>query len=80
MALAKINGRSYFLDTDKFEIEEVSNGRWKVTYDRGDFIVVGGTSSGGAANEWFCYYPEMYGDTWLSAKSMIAAIRRGVVY
>jgi hypothetical protein len=80
MALIKINGRSRFFDTDKIEITQVSNGRWKVTYDRSDFLVIGGVHSGGAANEWFCHHPLFYGDAWLPCRSMVEAIRLGVQY
>jgi len=92
MALVKINGRLKFFDVDTLEIKKVSNGRWEVTYDRkiasdGEvlnegrkFIVVGGRESGGRSNEWFCYYPEFYGEDWLPTKSMVESIRLGAVY
>lgn len=80
MALAKINGRTRFFDTTKFELVKVSNGRWTVTYDRGTFTVVGGRESGGHRHEWFCHNPEFYGDQWVPTNSMVAAIRMGVAY
>lgn len=80
MALATINRRKYFLDTDKLVITEVSAGRWTVEYDRATFTIVGGVRSGGAANEWFVHYPDFYGDDYLPCSSMVAALRLGVVY
>jgi hypothetical protein len=80
MALATINGQRKFFDTDKLVITPVSSGRWSVEYDRGTFMVVGGTKSGGARNEWFIHYPDFYGDEWLPCKSMVEALRLGVVY
>ena len=80
MALVKINGRTKFVKTDKFEMQKVGSGRWEVKYDRGSFTVIGGLESGGAANEWFCHHPEFYGDNWVPAKSMVQAIELGVAY
>ncbi len=80
MALKRINGTVRFFETTKLEIKPVSNGRWHVTYDRGEFIVIGGRKSGGAKNEWFCHNPEMYGDQWISCNSMVAALNMGIAY
>lgn len=80
MALAKINGRTKFFDTSKFEMRKVSNGRWEVEYDGGTFLVVGGLQSGGARHEWFCYHPTFYGESWVPANSMVRAIELGVTY
>lgn len=92
MALFKLNGMTHFVDVNSISIKKVSNGRFAVTYDRvvaddGEvicegrtFTVVGGRASGGAAHEWFCHHPEMFGDTWLPTKSMAAAIKLGACY
>lgn len=92
MALAKINGKLQFFNCNSIKIEPVSNGRWKVIYDRNvdsdgevinqgrEFIVVGGTKSGGARHEWFCYHPEFYGEQWVACNSMVRAIEMGVAY
>jgi hypothetical protein len=91
MALTKINGRTHFIAVDSIEITPVSNGRWSVTYDRrvvdGEviseghtFLVVGGTKSGGAANEWFCHHPKFYGEEWLPTDSMVKAVKLGAQY
>jgi len=80
MALAKINGRTKYFNTAKFAMDKIGNGRWEVEYDAGKFIVIGGRESGGAANEWFCYNPEFYGEQWLPARSMVRAIEVGVAY
>lgn len=80
MALAKINGRTHFLNCDEIRIVPVSNGRWTVEFDGRSFVVVGGIHSGGARDEWFCYSPEMYGEAWLPCRSMVAAVKLGVVY
>jgi len=80
MALVKINGRTHYFDCRELEITKVSSGRYEVTFDGRTFSVIGGRESGGAKNEWFCHYPLMYGEQWLPAKSMVEAIRLGVVY
>jgi hypothetical protein len=91
MALAKINGRNYFINVDTIEITPVSNGRWEVTYDRKEFegevvnegrkfLVVGGTKSGGAADEWFVHHPLFFGEEWLPTNSMVKAIKLGAQY
>lgn len=80
MALLKLRRHTYFLDCDSIEVKEVSNGRFEVTLEGPDrkFIVIGGTKSGGSAREWFVYCPELLGEKYYPATSMIAAIRAGV--
>jgi hypothetical protein len=81
MALLKVIVRTYFFDVDSIKMEKVSDGRWEITFDDyHKFLVVGGRGSGGASNEWFCYRPEMFGETWVPCKSMVAAIRMGCTY
>lgn len=80
MALKKINGRIHFFNCDELEIEPVSAGRHRVAYDGREFVIVGGRASGGAANEWFVHHPLFFGDTWLPAKSMVAALKLGIQY
>lgn len=80
MALKRINGIVRYFPTEKLEIKNVSNGRWEVTYDRGTFLVVGGTKSGGGKREWFLHYPDFYGDVWLPTKSMAESLRLGITY
>lgn len=80
MALKRINGIVRHFNTTELEIKPVSNGRWHVRYDRGEFIVVGGRKSGGGRNEWFCHNPEMYGDQWIPLHSMVAALEMGIAY
>lgn len=81
MALLKLNGRSHFINVDSIEINEVSAGRYTVTYD-GDrsFTVIGGRKAGGYSHEWFCHHPLFYGDRYMPTKSMIEAIRLGAQY
>lgn len=81
MALLKLNRHTYFLDVNTVEVVKVSDGRWEVTFD-GDrkFLVIGGRESGGSSREWFCYRPEMFGETWVPFTSKIAAIRAGCSY
>lgn len=84
MALARIFGDLQFFDCDELKVSPVSAGRWEIHVknvggeDR-KFIVVGGKKSGGASNEWFCHCPEFYGEEWIPAKSMVQAIRYGVI-
>lgn len=81
MALLKLNGKTYFLECDSLEVEEVSSGRWSITMDGyHKFTVIGGRKSGGASNEWFCHEPRLYGEAYLPTKSMIAAIKLGAQY
>lgn len=81
MALLKLRRHTYFLDVDTVSVAPVSNGRWEVTFDdHHKFLVVGGRASGGSAREWFCYRPDMFGETWVPCTSMIAAIRMGCCY
>lgn len=80
MALLKLNNNQYFIDVDSIEVAPVSNGRWSVKFADNEFLVVGGTKSGGARNEWFCYEPRLYGEDWVPCRSMIAAIRLGCSY
>lgn len=81
MALLKLNNQLHCLNGDTVTVTPVSNGRWSVQMDDlTPFIVVGGRKSGGARNEWFCYDPKLYGETWVPCKSMIAAIRMGCSY
>lgn len=81
MALLKLNRHTYFLPVDSVKVKQVSAGRFEVTFD-GDrkFLVVGGRHSGGTDREWFCYRPEMFGETWVPFTSKIAAIRAGCSY
>jgi hypothetical protein len=92
MAILKINGRDKFFNCDTIELTPTGNGRWSVTYNRklnddGEVIdqgrtfdILGGTQSGGAADEWACRHPVFYGDRWLDCRSMVAAIELGVTY
>jgi hypothetical protein len=81
MALVNINDHKYFFDCDKLEIKLVSNGRWSVKMDDLDaFIVVGGSKSGGARNEWFCHCPRLYGEEWVPTTSMVKAVKLGAQY
>lgn len=80
MAIAKINGRSVFLPCDDFAIAKVSNGRWECDYGRAKFLVIGGRQSGGRSNEWFVQNVEFFGQDYIAAGSMAAAIRLGVQY
>lgn len=80
MAILKLRRHTYFLDCDAVTVTPVSAGRFSVTLAGPDrtFIVIGGRASGGAANEWFVYAPEILGDTYHPMRSMIAAIRAGL--
>jgi len=81
MALVRINDHKYFFDCDALEIKPISSGRWEVKMDAVEpFVVVGGSKSGGARNEWFCCCPRLYGDAWVPAKSMVQAIKLGAQY
>lgn len=80
MALAKINGRMQFFDTDRLEIKEEAAGRFTISYDKGDFQVSGGRAAGGSARDWFVRNELFYGDRWLPANSMVEAIKMGVQY
>lgn len=80
MALIKINGRTQFFQTDKLEIKEEAAGRFTVSYDKGKFQVSGGRAAGGSARDWFVRNEIIYGDRWLSAKSMVEALKMGVQY
>lgn len=79
--ILKLNGKSHFLNCDSLTIEKVGNGRFAVTMDSNiKFDVIGGRESGGAANEWFCHCPRLYGESWVATDSMIAAIKAGAQY
>ena len=82
MALFKLNGMTHYVPVRDVQIKEVSSGRFEIAFDEGAhiFTVVGGRASGGAAHEWFCHRPEMFGDVWLPTKSMAAAIKLGCCY
>jgi hypothetical protein len=77
---AKINGRTYFVNSEVCEIEEVSPGRFSVKYDRTTFEIVGGRKSGGARHEWYVVNELFFGDRPIHCNSMIAAIRLGIQY
>lgn len=76
----KINGREYFVNSEKLDIVEVGPGKFSVEYDRTSFEVIGGRKSGGAANEWFVRNELFFGDRWLPCRSMIDAVRKGVQF
>lgn len=92
MAILKLRRHTYFVNVDTIQVEQVSNGRFSVSYDRvvgedGEvvseghtFTVVGGVASGGSAREWFVHHPLFFGDEWLPCTSMIQAIRLGAQY
>lgn len=81
MALLTINGRQHFVNVDRIEVHEVAAGYFAVSFDgKRQFDVIGGLASGGAANEWFCFMPELYGNQWLRCNSMVAAIKMGAMY
>lgn len=79
MALLKLRRHTYFLNCATIAVVPISSGRFAVTVNDADtFTVIGGRASGGSAREWFCHCPRLYGDAWVPATSMIAAIRLGV--
>ena len=81
MAITTINGRKYFIDVDSIEIKKISAGKFEVKFDDyHTFTVIGGRESGGAANEWFCHCPRLYGEKWLVTDSMVKAVKMGAMY
>ena len=76
--ITSINGRKTFLNCDKLDVIETGAGRFTADYGRSTFDVIGGTKSGGAANEWFVRNVEFLGDAWHPVASKVAAIKFGI--